>query len=221
MSRSTRHITSASVASLLLIVGAARADAFRLELDPEDPHASAGILPNIQTASDGQAPADRGGRAQMLADRVEWDIYGIGAADFHGTTVTGGGVARHWFVADHVSVGLFGEVLHVNQDDANAIGAGGGVLLRWHFLDLAAGSVFGELGIGLNWFDDPVPSDGTHLDFSPRAAIGMQWPLDGDADDGAMISARVGWLHFSNAQTGEENPGVDALSLALGLHLPF
>ncbi len=214
----TRSVVSGSVASVLLVGGVAHADAFRLEIDAEVPSADPGVLAHLQHPSD---PTRHAARARMLADRVEWEIDAIAAADFHGTTVTGGGVSRHWFVADHVSVGVFGEVLHVNQDEANAIGAGAGVLLRWHFLELGTGSVFGEVGIGLNWFDDPVPAEGTQIDFSPRAAVGVQWPLDGAIADGAMLSARVGWLHFSNAQTGEENPGVDALSVGLGLHLPF
>jgi hypothetical protein len=211
-------VVSGPVVCVLLFGGVAHADAFRLEIDSEIPSAAPGVLARIEDPSDATRHA---ARARMLADRVEWEIDAIAAADFHGTTVTGGGVSRHWFVADHVSVGVFGEVLHVNQDEANAIGAGAGVLLRWHFLELGAGSVFGEVGIGLNWFDDPVPAEGTQIDFSPRAAIGVQWALDRAAADGAMVSARVGWLHFSNAQTGEENPGIDALSLALGLHLPF
>ncbi|MFZ9914920.1 MAG: acyloxyacyl hydrolase [Phycisphaerales bacterium] len=31
----------------------------------------------------------------------------------------------------------------------------------------------------------------------------------------------MGWFHVSNAQTGEDNPGIDALSLSLGLGWDF
>ena len=71
-------------------------------------------------------------------------------------------------------------------------------------------------GIGC-FFDERVPADGTSVDFTPRAAVGAHLALDATT----AVSARVGWLHLSNAQTGENNPGIDTLAVSLGLHIAY
>ena len=48
-------------------------------------------------------------------------------------------------------------------------------------------------------------------------AIGANFAIDATTE----LSARIGWLHISNAQTGEQNPGVDTLAFALGLQFAF
>jgi len=205
----SRSIAAAAV-SVLACVTAARADGFAWDPAALDPT----LLAGVQATDDATTTSVR---AEHRADRTELEPYAIVAADFHGVTVAGGGVGFHWFVAEHVSAGFFGEVLHVNQEGDNAVGLGGGVLLRWHALQLEQCSIFGELGVGIVGFDEPVPAEGTSVVFSPRAAVGAQFALDATTH----VSARVGWLHFSNAQTGEENPGIDALSVSLGMHLEF
>jgi hypothetical protein len=200
----------AVAAPVLAWVSVASADTFRWDPAVMD----STLLAGVQTAAGDLVPAVS---PEHRADRVELEPYALVAADFHGVTIAGGGAGIHWFVAEQVSAGFFGEVLHVNQADDNAVGLGGGVLLRWHAVQLERCSLFAEVGVGVIGFDNPVPAEATSVAFSPRAAAGAQFALDA----GTHCSVRVGWLHFSNAQTGEENPGIDALSFAVGLHIEF
>ena len=156
-------------------------------------------------------------KLDLAADRVEIEPILAVAGDFHGTTVVTAGAGIHWFVEERVSVGIFAEAIHVNQDGENAVGGGGGVLVRWYFARTETAAFFGEIGVGLAGFDTPVPQEGTTVDFSPRAALGIALPVA----ERTTLDARIGWLHFSNAQTGEENPGIDALSASIGLHIAF
>lgn len=151
------------------------------------------------------------------ADAREVTPYAIGASDFNGNTLVAAGAGIDWFVANGLSVGLFAEGMYVNQEGDNAVGIGGGVLMRWHFVETKSLSVFTELGVGYTIFDQPVPADGVQGDFTPRAAIGMNLALDATTS----LSMQAGWLHLSNAQTGENNPAIDALAIGLGLHFEF
>jgi hypothetical protein len=40
-------------------------------------------------------------------------------------------------------------------------------------------------------------------------------------DPTSALLVRAGWFHMSNAQTGEENDGVDAFSIGVGLSFAF
>lgn len=151
------------------------------------------------------------------ADDRELSIQALGASDFNGTTIMAAGAGVDWFVADGLSVGIFGEGLHVNQSGDNAVGIGAGVMVRWHVIERQSLSVFTEFGVGYALFDSPVPVDGVSGDFTPRAAIGMNLALDATTS----LSMQAGWLHLSNAQTGENNPGVDTLAIGLGLRFEF
>ncbi len=190
----------AAVSASLFASAASHADGFRLQLEDD--------------AVPIQLPASS---PSLAADAAEIEPYFLGGSDFSGITVLVAGARLNWFVADHVSVGCFFEGAHVNQVGENAMGGGAGILLRWHFMEKEDMSAFVELGIGFTAFDDPVPEIATAFDFSPRAAIGARWALSDDA----MLTAQIGWLHFSNAQTGEENPGVDMLAIGLGVRFEF
>lgn len=169
------------------------------------------LLARLDGFSDGSDAGLRRANDRELAP------YVTGASDFNGTTITTAGVGVNWFVADGVSVGLFGEGMHINQAGDNALGGGGGVMVRWHFLEDEKMSLFLETGVGYVLFSDPVPEDGVTGDFTPRAAFGANF----DIDARTSLSVHVGWLHLSNAQTGENNPGVDAAAIGLGLHIEF
>ena len=198
-------VATTAVAALLT---ARAAHAAELHLEPAD-----GELALLRF--DDSAPAAP--RAQVAIDRVELEPYVVAASDYHGTTIVVAGVACNWFVADYLSVGLFGEGMHINQEDDNAGGGGGGVMLRWHFLDNGQWSVFADVGVGFDVFTAPVPAEGTSFDFTPRASVGANFSLDART----ALSASVGWLHLSNAQTGENNPGIDTIAIGLGLHFAF
>ena len=151
------------------------------------------------------------------ANDRELSTHVLGASDFNGTTMVVAGAGVDWFVADGLSVGLFGEGLHINQAGDNALGLGAGFMLRWHFIESQTVSMFTEFGVGYVLFDSPVPVDGVTGDFTPRAAIGADFSLDART----TLGVQAGWLHLSNAQTGENNPGVDALAIGLALRIEF
>lgn len=153
---------------------------------------------------------------RRASDR-ELSTYVLGASDYNGTTIVVAGAGVDWFVADGLSVGLFGEGLHINQSGDNALGLGAGVMLRWHFIESQTVSMFTEFGVGYVLFDSPVPVDGVTGDFTPRAAIGADFSLDART----TLGLQAGWLHLSNAQTGENNPGVDTLAIGLALRIEF
>jgi hypothetical protein len=74
-------------------------------------------------------------------------------------------------------------------------------------------SLFIEGGAGIAGFSDEVPSGGTDYDFTPRAALGATYALD----KGIRLLGKVGWFHISNGQTGPNNPGLDSVSVMLGI----
>jgi len=196
--------TLAAMVGIGLCTAALQAGEFDFQPTAVDP----GMMAFLQDA----AP-----NGQRRADAREIAPYVIGASDFNGNTLVAGGAGIDWFIAGGLSVGLFAEGMHVNQDGDNAVGIGGGVLMRWHFIETKSLSVFTELGVGYTIFDQPVPADGVQGDFTPRAAIGMNLALDATTS----LSMQAGWLHLSNAQTGENNPAIDALAIGLGLHFEF
>ena len=187
-----------------LIAASAHAAAFDFTPTGVDP----AMLAFLQQASE---PHARHEGARELAP------YLLGASDFHGETIAAAGVGLDWFVADGLSVGVFGEAMHVNQRGDNAVGGGGGVLLRWFFAQSESIAMFLETGVGYEIFDHPVPEEGVSGDFTPRAAVGARIAID----TSTSLSLRAGWLHLSNAQTGENNPGIDTLAIGLGLHIEF
>jgi hypothetical protein len=186
-------------------------------LEPESPLPPLALDVAIDGADDDAMPAPAQAHPTRAADACDVEPYGLVASDFNGVTITAAGVGLNWFVAERLSVGIFGEAMYVNQADENAVGGGGGVLFRWHFAQYEAVTLFGEVGVGFSFFDERVPADGTSVDFTPRAAVGAHLALDATT----AVSARVGWLHLSNAQTGENNPGIDTLAVSLGLHIAY
>ena len=46
-----------------------------------------------------------------------------------------------------------------------------------------------------------------------RAAIGATYELS----EGVRLVGKAGWFHISNAQTGPTNPGLDSVSVMIGL----
>ncbi len=196
-----------ALAAALGCVHAAAADAFRYE--PADGDAAVLVQP-AAVQQDSVKPAG-------TSDAHEFEVLPTIASDFSGTTVVGTTFGAHWFVADNISVGVFGDVFHVNQDVENAVGAGVGAGLRWYFMRSDSVSLFADLGVGVMWFDHPVPASATSFDFSPRAAFGVAYEINATTH----LDARIGWLHFSNAQTGEQNPGLDLLAVGVGLSFAF
>lgn len=120
-------------------------------------------------------------------------------------------------IADTLSVGLFAEGYYAAQDPDDAFGFGGGLSLRWVFSRVDDSEFFIDAGCGAAVFTDDVPAGGSTFNFTPRALVGFTAPLDART----RIFAAGGWFHISNAQTGGENPGIDALAIFAGLSLAY
>lgn len=195
------------VAALLACARPAAAEEFRLDLDGAD-----------EAVEQGSAPSTDGAASAFgAADTSVFSLTGSVAFDFDETELAILNAGVDWFVADRVSFGVFGEGYLVSQDPDDALGAGAGVRVRWHFIAEERVSVFAEAGCGLAIFSDDVPADGSAFNFTPRASVGATFALD----DATRLVAQAGWFHVSNAQTSDENPGIDALSVMLGVSWRF
>ena len=87
--------------------------------------------------------------------------------------------------------------------------------MRWRFLERDRWSMHADLGVGVAWTGAPVPAAGTSFNFTPQAGSRVvhlrRWPE----------RTWPGWYHMSNARTGSNNPGLDAVSFSVGLQLTF
>ncbi|MCE2884810.1 MAG: acyloxyacyl hydrolase [Planctomycetaceae bacterium] len=223
--RVLHQFVALSVASSFahLAAHAAEPDAFRLEPTGGDPALIAEIDPVMtdgaaeETKSTDEKPAPRLGDADTSA----FEVFGSAASDFDGVTlgIVDAGVA--WYVADGVAFGVFGEGIYASLDedagDGDSWGGGGGALVRWLFVREATWSMFAEGGCGLVVLSEAVPEQGTTTNFTPRINVGATFALSPTSD----LLVRAGWFHLSNAQTGDENDGVDALAVGLGVSWRF
>lgn len=198
-------------------------EALPLAIEPLAIQAESGGSTTAQPAQEVTAPAQEMPASAMSAkqfgdaDSTQFEVSAQVAFDFHGTTLGVLDAGVNWFVASSVSVGLFAEGVYASQTPDDALGGGGGVLLRWHFVREEKLSLFVEAGCGLLFLDNPVPTDGSETNFTPRAAFGATFAMS----DTTRLVARVGWLHLSNAQTDSTNPGLDTLAIGLGLSFDF
>lgn len=203
----------------MCVASAALAGAFHLEPAIVDPSILGALAQQSEGAPAADAPtsAQEPARAYGSADTLDLEFTLGPCFDFDGTTIGVLDVGVHWFVADGVSFGAFAEGLVVDADGDGSWGLGLGLLARWHFVREEKYSLFIEGGAGFAGFSDEVPSGGTDYDFTPRAALGATYELGG----GARLVGKVGWFHISNAQTGPNNPGLDSLSVGIGLSFPL
>ena len=171
---------------------------------------SAQSTESASTAAPATAPANR---PYGAADTFELDIAAGPAFEFDGATLAVLDVGVHWFVADGLSFGAFAEAVYFDGETNDAGGGGVGLLARWHFLRGEDYTLFVEGGCAFVLFSDDIPDGGTEHDFTPRAAIGATYELS----EGVRLVGKAGWFHISNAQTGPTNPGLDSVSVMIGL----
>lgn len=195
------------------------AGAFHLEPTIVDPSLLGAVAVQSESAPAPEAPqaAPEPARVYGSADTVDFEFTLGPCFDFDGTTLGIVDVGAHWFVADGVSFGAFVEGLVIDAENDDSWGFGIGLLARWHFVREEKYSLFVEGGVGFAGFSDQVPSGGTDYDFTPRAALGMTYELG----EGTRLVGKVGWFHISNGQTGPNNPGLDSLSVGIGLSFPL
>jgi hypothetical protein len=174
---------------------------------------SAGAGPRDQAAT---APA-AGSRPFGAKDSWRWQVLGSWMNDFDAANQIEAEWSASWFFMQGVSMdfGLSGDA--ILQPGTDAGGGGASLMFRWHFLMKDKWSLFADAGCGMLFTNEPVPSDGGRVNFTPRVGVGGTLDVGGDA----RLMAGVRWYHISNANTGQENPGRDSVQIFAGVSFPF
>ncbi len=126
-----------------------------------------------------------------------------------------------WTVARRLELGFeLHPVLWINQlrtpdgsDRQNTIAFGGDAILRWWPVRTGRRiAPYAELALGLCGSPDRIPPSGTRLNFLVQAGAGLALRT------GTRWSTVVGWrwMHISNGNYGEHNPGVNVSMLLVG-----
>jgi Lipid A 3-O-deacylase (PagL) len=132
-----------------------------------------------------------------------------------------------WTVSARLELGIeLHPVLWINQprtpngtDRQNALAFAGDAILRWYPVPTGRRvAPYAEIALGLCGSPDRIPPSGTPLNFLVQAGAGMA------VKTGKRWSTVVGlrWIHLSNGNYGEHNPGVNFAVLLVGgrLSLP-
>jgi hypothetical protein len=195
-------------------------------LRPTEPSLAMASLAPSQSAGSGARPAaskvppPRGaaGKAPFGAkDSWRWQVLGSWMNDFDAANQIEAEWSASWFFMQDVSMdfGLSGDA--ILQPGTDAGGGGASLMFRWHFLARESWTLFADAGCGMLFTNEPVPSDGGRVNFTPRVGVGGTVDVGGDA----RLMAGVRWYHISNANTGQENPGRDSIQLFAGVSFPF
>lgn len=151
-----------------------------------------------------------------------WYTFGAGAStDFDELSDINVTAAIEHFVVDDVSV--IGELalrdFDIPGDDVQAINPA--IVFRWHFWSTPDNdwTAFADIGIGIQFSTDDVPQDGTSLNFTPRAGIGMTKAIS----DNWRIQFGARWSHISNGRIfgDDDNPSSDGIMAFVGFTTTF
>lgn len=150
-------------------------------------------------------------------DSWRWQVLGSWMNDFGDANQFEAEWSASWFFMQNVSMdfGLSGDA--ILQPGTDAGGGGASLMFRWHFLARQTWSLFADAGCGMLFTNEPVPSDGGRVNFTPRVGVGGTVDVGGDA----RLMAGIRWYHISNANTGQQNPGRDSIQVFAGLSFPF
>ena len=149
---------------------------------------------------------------------VGWWIGGTAAAELGITHLAFARGGVDWFVATDFSIGLQGDLgWAATEGKDGGLLVGLAPIMRWHFLHRERWTVFAELGVGAAWTTVRIPEGGTRFNFTPQAGVGATWAMDDDW----RLRIALGWYHMSNARTGNNNPGLDAVAISVGIGRSF
>ena len=203
-----------------------RYEPFRYEPSAADPAGFPTLAQSESSTSETTATPQSAMSPRIgAADSTDFEVIGSAASDFDGVTLGIVDAGVTWYVAEGVGFGVFAEGLYASLGDGadagesggDSWGGGGGALVRWHLVREATWTVFAEAGCGVVVSSEAIPERGTTTNFTPRVNIGASFALSPTSD----LLVRAGWFHMSNAQTGQENDGVDAASIGIGLSFAF
>jgi len=128
--------------------------------------------------------------------------------------------AWSYFVVKNVEFSVELNGWYFEQPGDNAFGINPAFVFRWHAFNWDRWSIYGDMGIGMVFSTQDVPSGGTDVNFTPRFGGGFTYRLD---DEGTRLQVGLRWHHISNARiTGDlENPARDSVMLHAGIMIPF
>ncbi len=178
--------------------------------EPDPAHRPAGAAPEVPTP----APVYGARGTQCLA------VGGGVAADFVDNTDVNAYLSYTYFLVDWVEVNAELGAWYHFQDNEDAAGLNPALVFRWHLIHRENWTFYVDAGIGLLFNTDSVPEGGTHINFTPRAGLGVTYRI---SESGARLQAGLRWHHISNARiTGDRgNPATDAPMLYVGVIFPF
>jgi hypothetical protein len=193
--------------------------AFRVASQPEDqPRRAPDQTP-------GPSQGDKEGRKPFGTPGAEyWSLAAGVADDFNDATDLNIRGAYSVFLIRDVEFSLELNAWYFDQPGTDALGINPAFDFKWHFYNGEPEgnpwSFFADLGIGMLFATDEVPSGGTAIDFMPKAGLGLTRKLD---EAGTRLEAGIQWHHVSNARINgdEKNPGRDAPFLYIGVMWPF
>lgn len=151
-----------------------------------------------------------------------WNIQlGVGS-DFGDEALGIAGFGVSCFLEDTFTMDFELNGLYFSQsegDDTAAINVA--LLFRWHFWRSNDNhwSIYADAGAGLMLSGEDVPPGGSSFNFTPQAGMGFSVLLD-EARDVRLLSG-FRWYHVSNANTFEDNPGLNTLMVYASVNFPF
>lgn len=189
-----------------------------LQIDADDPTASEdGSAAPVGDVWESQAPPP------AFGTQDSWRLYihaggGADATDLDNSIIQGGVGFEH-FIGDDLSLTVELNGIFAAQGGPNAGAANVNLLFRWHFHHPREDgwSLYFDGGAGLMLSTNEIPADGSNFNFTPQAGLGATI----DIGNQQRLMCGVRWLHVSNANTFEENPGRDHAFVYVGLSMPY
>ncbi len=109
---------------------------------------------------------------------------------------------------------------YFDQNPDATWGVNPNMIIRWHFINEDPWTVYTDVGLGVLFAADDVPSGGSSVNFMPRAGIGVTHRINMNGD---RLEIGLRWHHVSNARLvgDDSNPDRDGLMLYAGFSFPL
>lgn len=163
--------------------------------------------------------------AAQSSNAISKGTWELGVWTGGGTWVPGGtedtqvwnaGVRVGYLLTDHFeyAVDLIPAYV-IFQPVENSYGAGfTPVLLKYNFSSGGKVAPYLEAGGGLLFTNHDVPFGTNSVNFTPQAALGLQFFLH----DKRSINLAARYVHISNAGLSTPNPGINTIQVTIGYH---
>lgn len=132
------------------------------------------------------------------------------------TQVWNAGLRVGYLLTDHVeyAVDLIPAYV-IFEPVENAYGAGvTPLLLKYNFTAGKRIAPYVEGGAGLLFTNHDVPFGTNSVNFTPQAAVGLQFFLR----EGRSVNIAARYVHISNAGLASPNPGINTVQFTIGYH---